>query len=372
MKKLLYIFLLVFVLSGILSSCIGGNDNIAAQTTESSLTSSPTAETIPDNSIAFVFSENEKLNYETLCHQNVFLQMKNKGYNVSEFIINEEENLTDTLNLIETSGADYVILTSRYFISSALEYKQNNNSQLTIIQYGECNADSIFTYDIKLFEYYYLAGIVLGSQSQSKLGGFIAQYPDEQTVGCINAFALGMKAADEDAMVIVRWTNDSLSEDNFNRLVNELSSIQCDVFAYNIESSNIESVFESAAMPYASLCSDASQDTSTHFAIKPVISPESYYRSIIASQAASSYGFEYLGIAEGTINYELSPSLPDDIKISLESAYSGLSNGAYNVFTGPIYNELGLIIPEGVTLPDEDILDMLWLVDNVIGEIPAG
>ena len=50
---------------------------------------------------------------------------------------------------------------------------------------------------------------------------------------------------------------------------------------------------------------------------------------------------------------------------------SSIINGQLSVFTGPIYDQEGnLRVQEGETLSPVQIVQMDWLVDNVIGSIP--
>ena len=63
------------------------------------------------------------------------------------------------------------------------------------------------TYNARYYEARYLAGWLAGKTSKSGIAGYVAGFPVPEVVQGINAFALGMRAANPKAQVRVLWLN---------------------------------------------------------------------------------------------------------------------------------------------------------------------
>ena len=68
------------------------------------------------------------------------------------------------------------------------------------------------------------------------------------------------------------------------------------------------------------------------------------------------------------------PDVSDDVQALIEQRREEIIDGTFEIFAGPIYDNQGnLVIAEGETVPwDERTLCCDWLIEGVIGEIPAG
>ena len=375
MKKFLYIVLLfVLFLVGILSSCNGESANKSTDEiiVTPTLTPNPIIDEISMSPVAFVFLENEQYTYNSLYHQLAYIRMEGLGYNISNMYVKGTDDIQSVLSQLEVNGTEYVVITSNMLNEQAKAYQDTNNSNMVFIQHGDYYMDSILSYQVKLYEYYYLAGVALCSESITKVAGFIADSPDEQTIRCINAFALGMKSVDSDAVVIVNWTTTTDDENIVSQMIDNLSNQKCDVFSYFMPGDLVDKVCGKMGLNYMSMSTHTVINSDAKMSIKPVINLDSFYASIINADKSSLVNeFNYLGVKSKIVSYEISTSVTDDTNNAVESSYNNLLED-YDVFSGPIYNELGLVIPEGTTLPEEDILHMLWFVDNVVGELPAG
>ncbi|MBN2879817.1 MAG: BMP family ABC transporter substrate-binding protein [Clostridia bacterium] len=370
MKNKLFIFFLLLFLVIAVISCSKTLPE-AEPTPSIAVSAVPATEIIPAGSIAFIFSESNKTENESLYHQLAYIRMQESGYNIRNAYVSDTQALSDILSQLEAEGTEYVVITDRAFNAQAHEYISGGTNTIFML-YGESREVAALSYEIKLYEYYYLAGAALCSISESKSAAFIADSPDERTIRCINAFALGMKKADENAKVFVLWVEDAADYDEVSRLAGELADGNCDVMAYYMNGDNAEKAASELAMNYMTMSTHTMLTSDERLFIKPEINLDIFYNSIMnAKKDNIPTGFEYLGIKQGILSYQINTSADSDTAALLASLTGDLQNG-YEVFTGPIYNEFGLIVPAGESLPDDDILHMLWFVDNVIGELPAG
>ncbi len=68
---------------------------------------------------------------------------------------------------------------------------------------GYKTAANVNTYNARYYEARYLAGLLAGKASRSGIAGYVAGFPVPEVVQGINAFALGMRAANPKAQVKV-------------------------------------------------------------------------------------------------------------------------------------------------------------------------
>ena len=72
---------------------------------------------------------------------------------------------------------------------------------------GYKTAPNLNTYNARFYEGRWLAGWLAGKSSKSGLAGYVAGFPVPEVVPGINAFTLGMRAANPRATVRVLWLN---------------------------------------------------------------------------------------------------------------------------------------------------------------------
>ena len=72
---------------------------------------------------------------------------------------------------------------------------------------GYKTAPNLNTYNARFYEGRYLAGMVAGKMSRTGEAGYVAGFPIPEVVQGINAFTLGMRAANPQAQVKVVWLN---------------------------------------------------------------------------------------------------------------------------------------------------------------------
>ena len=65
---------------------------------------------------------------------------------------------------------------------------------------------NVSTFFGRIYQMRYLSGIVAGMQTKTGKVGYVAAFDIPEVVRGINAFTLGVRKANPDANVIVRWT----------------------------------------------------------------------------------------------------------------------------------------------------------------------
>ncbi|MCB1992857.1 MAG: BMP family ABC transporter substrate-binding protein, partial [Geminicoccaceae bacterium] len=73
------------------------------------------------------------------------------------------------------------------------------------------------------------------------------------------------------------------------------------------------------------------------------------------------------GLKDGEVEIApYNPSVPADVIEAAEAVRLGIIDGRVHPFAGPIRNQAGeVVVAEGATLSDEDLLKMDWYVEGV-------
>ena len=80
----------------------------------------------------------------------------------------------------------------------------------------------------------------------------------------------------------------------------------------------------------------------------------------------------YWGMSAGVVELQCSDRLPDSTKKLAALLQNEICSGNCRPFRGPLYAQNGRrIIGEKETLSTEQIINMDWLADNIVGSIPA-
>jgi simple sugar transport system substrate-binding protein len=63
--------------------------------------------------------------------------------------------------------------------------------------------------------------------------------------------------------------------------------------------------------------------------------------------------------------------MPDEVAEMATKTEEAIKSGELHPFTGPIHNQAGeLVVPEGETLSDPDVLGMNWYVQGIDDQLP--
>jgi simple sugar transport system substrate-binding protein len=79
------------------------------------------------------------------------------------------------------------------------------------------------------------------------------------------------------------------------------------------------------------------------------------------------------GLKEGMVEIApYGPEVPPDVAEAADRVKNAIIAGELHPFAGPIHNQQGeLVVPEGESMSDEDILRMDWYVQGIQGKLPT-
>lgn len=231
----------------------------------------------------------------------------------------------------------------------------------------------IRTYFPRTYEAKFISGAIAGSLCENHKVGYICQYPVFGRIAEINAFARGVQLVNPDAKVYLEWSSvcgsvkvamDKLKEEGIRWI-----SVRDDLITDNREENHfgLEYVDDNGnSIPMA----------------LPLWNWTKYYEKIIASILDGSFSEEskttkslnyYWGMKSDVVEIIYSSKLPKGTRYLGELLTRAIKHDDCHPFYNPTMDEEGRIIWETMnqSITIEEIVNMDWLEDNVIGIIPT-
>jgi basic membrane lipoprotein Med (substrate-binding protein (PBP1-ABC) superfamily) len=228
----------------------------------------------------------------------------------------------------------------------------------------------IRTYYARMYEAKFVLGAVAGAMADSNRVGYICDYPIYGMIAGINAFARGVQMVNPRAKVFLEWS----STDGLAAATHRLTDRGIDLIS-TLDMARLEDGIRSN-FGLAKMNSDGQVNLAM-----PVWDWGVYYEKIIRSVLTGSFRNEeeeralnyYYGMKEGVVDVLLSKSLPSGVQKLALVLKSAIVHDLCYPFFGPLVTQEGKTVLDSIssTIPVEQVISMDWLLDNVVGEIPA-
>jgi basic membrane protein A len=220
----------------------------------------------------------------------------------------------------------------------------------------------------------YLTGLVAGSMTKTNIIGYVAAHPIPEVVRGINAFTLGVRAANPRAAVRVVWSNTWYDPAQEKEAAESLLNANADVLAQHQDSPAAVQAAAARGKYAVGYNSDMSKFGPRAFLTAPVWHWGPMYVYIARRVEAGTFKGEDLwwGMDKGVVDIApLGPMVPDAVRRRVTAVRAAMIAGRFNEFAGPIADQAGTVrVPKGSALSDGDQLSMNWFVRGVAGTIP--
>lgn len=228
----------------------------------------------------------------------------------------------------------------------------------------------IRTYYARMYEAKFVIGAIAGALAENNRVGYLCDYPIYGMIAGINAFARGVQMVNPRAKVYLEWT----SVDGLDAATARLTDRGIDLIS-NLDMARLEDGGRSRFG-----LSKMNSDGQVNLAM-PVWDWGVYYELILRSVLSGSFQSEeesralnyYYGMKAGVVDVLLSKALPSGVQKLALVLKSAIVNDLCYPFFGPLVTQQGRAVLDSIssTIPVEQIISMDWLLDNVVGEIPA-
>lgn len=247
----------------------------------------------------------------------------------------------------------------------------------------------------RMYQPRYIAGMAAGAATESNKIGYVAAFPIPEVILQINAFALGVKRVNPDAVVEVAWTSTWFDPGVEGNTAQALIDAGADVLTMHQDSTATGQAITEAGGTFIGYHSDMSAQVANYLTA-PVWNWTPRYTAVIEAAKNGTYKPEawFGSMAEGAVDIEIPASSP--VAAEMEEVKQQIIAGEFDVFDqGVITDQDGnVVIEEGVikmelldpfgsdfdgdgnvdvvaapgdALNDGVLLTMNFFVDNVVG-----
>ncbi len=227
---------------------------------------------------------------------------------------------------------------------------------------------NIRTYYIRFYEAKFLLGMTAGILSRNGKIGYIADYPIYGMPSAVNAFALGARMVNPDAKVYLNWTSAGFFDPK-NPFEDPEIRVICnrDITAPTFGSREV------------GLHLRENGNITNMAALIPQWGP--FYQMMVERQLAGSLPSSenknaathyWWGMGSNILDVALSARIDPYVRRLINEYRAVLCNGTFFPFEGELRDQAGTLRCEAdCRLTPAEILCMDYLLDNVVGELPA-
>ncbi|WP_210772205.1 BMP family ABC transporter substrate-binding protein [Pseudodesulfovibrio sp. zrk46] len=237
---------------------------------------------------------------------------------------------------------------------------------------GFKKSENVNNYFGRIYQSRFLTGMVAGAMTKSNKLGYVAAFPIPEVIRGINAYTIGARMMNPDAEVRVVWTKTWYDPALEKDAAKSLLDAGCDVIAQHQDSPAPQEAAQEAGAYSVGYNSDMSSFapkahlTSAIWNWAPV-----YVKTVEEVKNGTWKGDQSIwwSMADGVVDIApMGPMVPEDVKAKVMAEKAKLVAGNDTIFAGPIKNQKGeVVIAEGTTAPDGDLLGMTWFVEGVVG-----
>lgn len=334
-----------------------------------------------DMKIGFVYiGDVSDAGYTYAHHQGTLAMQEQLGLRDDQIIL--KRNVSDTspsdtetaIRELIDQGCNIVVGISFGYMETMAEMAEEFPDVYFLHCSGYMYNDSNFSnYFGRIWEARYLAGIAAGLKTETNHLGYVAAFTNvQEVVYSLDAYYLGAKSVNPDVTMTVKAVGSWYDPTTERQVADSLLAMGCDVLAQHCDTTGpVVAAQETGkwAVGYNADMSEAGPDA---FLTAPIWHWEVCLVPLVESILDGTYTTDSLlpGMAEGLVDLApLTDNCAEGTAEAIESAKQAILSGELSVFAGPITDNQGnVVVEEGKTLTDSEILGILWFCDGITVE----
>jgi len=264
-------------------------------------------------------------------------------------------------------GADVIFTTTPLLIAPSLKISVEHPKVRILNCSLHMPYSTVRTYYCRVYESKFITGAIAGAMAKNGRIGYVGTYPIHGEPAAINAFALGAQLTNPRAKIELKWSclKGNPSRELFDSGIRVIS---------NRDTPDEDRIYTDYGTYFYN-------EEGRSIALgSPVWKWGKFYEQVVNAITDGSWDSDrgkqavnyWWGIKSGVIDVTLTDALPEGIRYLAEMLRGGLSRGALDPFLRPIRDQQGNLRSDGSHgfTPDE-LMQMDWLCENVIGHIPT-
>ena len=240
---------------------------------------------------------------------------------------------------------------------------------------GYKTAQNLRTYDSRMYEGIYLAGVIAGSMTKSNTLGFVASIPIPEVIRNINTFTLGALSENPNVKTKVVWVNEWFNPPKEAEAATALITSDADILIQNTDSSAVIQTAQKLGKRAFGWDSDMTLYGSSAHLGSVFNNWAPYYLSAVKDliDGKWSTGQSWWGLKEGSVELvSIARDVPQIVRNKLELIKDGIQKNNFNIWQGPIVGQDGqLVLQSGVVADDRFLGSMKFYVKGVVGKVPS-
>ncbi len=242
---------------------------------------------------------------------------------------------------------------------------------------GYKTAPNMRTYDSRTYEGAYMAGVVAGKMSKSGTLGVVGSVPIPEVLRNINSFTLGAQSVNPAIKTKVVWVNEWFNPPKETEAATALINGGADVLFQNTDSSAVLQTAEKMGKRAFGWDSDMTAYGPKAHLASAVINWGPYYVKTVGEALQGKWTgnkSSWWGVKEGAIDLvSIAADVPGETKKRIDEVKSGLKDGSFSIWKGPISDNAGHELLANGTLAEEACLGSInFYVKGVEGKVPGG
>ncbi|MCO5124237.1 MAG: BMP family ABC transporter substrate-binding protein [Rhizobacter sp.] len=237
---------------------------------------------------------------------------------------------------------------------------------------GYKTAPNLNTYNARYYEGRYLAGLLAGKLSKTGVAGYVAGFPVPEVIQGINAFALGMRAANPKATVKVVWLDTWFDPARERDAALTLINQGADVLTNHSASTAVVQAAEEKGVGVIAYQSDMRR-IAPHAQLTAITHEwGGYYTKVARAVIDGSWKPEPVwgGMRDGFVRLApLNASVPKDVAAFVATREADIKAGRLHPFAGRIVDREGRVRLQAGVMPDAQIATMNYFVPGVVGSL---
>ena len=275
---------------------------------------------------------------------------------------------------LAAQGCGLIVATSFGYLEPALRVAADYPKVKFLHAGGYKTAANLGTYNARYYEARWLAGWLAGKQSKTGVAGYVAGFPVPEVVQGINAFTLGMRAANPSASVKLVWLNAWFDPAREREAALSLIGQGADVLSNHSGSPAVAQVAEEKGVLLLAYQSDMARFAPTAQLAAVTHHWGGYYTQVARAVLAGTWAPTPVwgGMKDGLVQLSaIHPALPAAVKAELAQRTQAVLDGRLKPFAAPLTDNTGRVRLAAGALDDGQIAGMDWLVQGVVGTLPS-
>ncbi|WP_298836603.1 BMP family ABC transporter substrate-binding protein [uncultured Roseobacter sp.] len=279
------------------------------------------------------------------------------------------------MNQMAAQGAEMIMLGSFGYMNDGIKLAQQRPEMTFLHASGFKLAPNFSNFQSRNYESSYLVGMAAADVTESNVVGIVAAYAIPEVIGMINGFALGLQEVNPDVTIKVVWLNSWFDPPKAQDSARALMAQQADViYSLYQDTPSVVTVAEEEGVFVINTSSDMKAYAPEWLLASQIADWSSFFvRSVQATLDGTFEGEAFWGgMSDGTVDVKSwSDKISEATMAKIMEASDAMKAGTFHPLTGPVVDQDGTErLAAGVTIADQDLLGIDWLVKGVETRLP--